>query len=89
MVIRVTSLQAFMELKADGKDITDQEKVYLMISKFPNKTDGEIAMMLGFEDKNKVRPRRNELVEEGYVESNGKAHCGITGKLCYRWRVLK
>ena len=88
MNIRTTSLKSYSELKKQGKDITDQERVYMVIKLLPNITDSEIAFMLGYSDKNKVRPRRNELLKEGYIESNGKKICPMTKKLCYRWRII-
>lgn len=89
MNIRTTSIKSYSELKKSGKQVTDQERVYLVIKLMPDRTDSEIAYLLGYDDKNKVRPRRNELVKEGYVESNGKKYCDITRKLCYVWRIVK
>lgn len=88
-MIRTTSIESYKELKAQGQDINDQEKVYLALKIAPDSTDSEICMILGFEDKNKVRPRRKELLDQGYIESTHKRECSITKRLCHVWRIIK
>jgi hypothetical protein len=89
MSVRTTSIEAYKKLKAEGKNVTDQEKVYLALKLIPNSTDSELAFMLEYEDPNKVRPRRKELLDLGLIESNGKRQCKMTGRKCLVWRLLK
>jgi len=89
MSVRCTSIESYKQIKESGQDITDREKVYLVLKLIPNSTDSEIAFILEFDDPNKVRPRRKELLDEGIIESNGKRLCKITKRLCYVWRILR
>jgi hypothetical protein len=89
MKIRATSIESYSKLKDKGVDVTDQERVYVVIKLMPDSTDSEIAFMLGHQDPNKVRPRRFELMREGYVESTIKKRCNITGRNALAWRVVK
>jgi hypothetical protein len=50
-------------------------------------TDREISSEFGFQDPNKVRPRRNELVKDGILEEDCKRLCGIGHKLSIAWRL--
>lgn len=50
-------------------------------------TDRELALVMEATDPNKVRPRRNELVKIGLVESDGRRKCQITGRTSLVWRV--
>jgi hypothetical protein len=57
---------------------------------FPDKvggTDSEITRFLGGFDPNIVRPRRNELVKQGFLVCKGKRSCDITGRICLVWGV--
>lgn len=38
-------------------------------------------------DVNSIRPRLNELVEQGLVESAGKRRCTVSGQTVHTWRV--
>lgn len=48
-------------------------------------TDSELAKRLGFDDPNKVRPRRFELVVMKLVKDIRKRPCCITGKKVIEW----
>ena len=50
-------------------------------------TDQEIKKHLGKVEPNYVRPRRNELVEQGLVECFIKRPCLVTGKKVYTWKI--
>ena len=50
-------------------------------------TDREIAFRLGYEDPNKVRPRRNELMKNNIVEEDSKRICLVGHKLSIAWRL--
>lgn len=55
-------------------------------SKHPEWTDFMIAKMaLGFDDPNKVRPRRKDLEDDGLVACRGKRICEVTKETanCY------
>ena len=82
--VRDTSLTAFYEIKDLGKK---EQEVYRMYKRFPKSTDREIAVKLGYADPNKVRPRRNSLVEQGLMVECGKRECTISGKTVLTWCV--
>lgn len=43
-------------------------------------TDREIMVALGYTDMNSVRPRINQLIEEGVISKTGDKDCPVTGK---------
>ena len=89
MTVRTTSIEAYKRLKEEGKDITNEEKVYLAIKIQPNMTDSEIAMVLGFDDRNQVRPRRKSLLDQGLIHSTGTRSCLMTGRECLTWAIVE
>lgn len=67
-----------------------KSKIVQMLTAKINMTDREMAKELGFEDPNKVRPRRHELVKQGIIvdeEHCEKRLCRITGKLSIAWSL--
>ena len=55
-------------------------------------SDYEIASHMGFDDPNKVRPRRYELVYgffKPFLEEKGKRVCHMTGKRVFVWGLTK
>ena len=76
-------------------DIDSLNKKYINIVKAYNMcgdlTDGELAVKLGFgKDKNKVRPRRYELVNKLFlVEKKDKRVCPTSNKNCDTWGLIK
>lgn len=76
-------------------------QIIMLLQNNKNLTDREMAAMLGYNDPNKVRPRRNELsnaefhkrtkqkIREVILEEDTKRICNITGKLSIAWRISK
>jgi len=52
------------------------------------KTDYELSLQLGFDNPNKIRPRRRELVKDGLVEEAGKRICSISKKKAITWKTI-
>ena len=89
MAIRQTSLKSYYELRDTSRLSEMQSKVYNLIKKFPGLTDREIAKELGYSDPNNIRPRRNELVKDGFVEELPKRKCSIPPyRMAYTWGAL-
>ena len=65
-----------------------QHDVWTCLVKNPLSTDREITSLLGYDDPNKVRPRRKELVNMGLVVEEPKRACTITGRSCYTWKAV-
>lgn len=88
--MRATSLDAYTWLRPSLK--TRQGEVYeFMLSwhragGFPL-IDLEMTRKMGFLDPNRVRPRRYELVEAGYVVEAGKRRCTISGRTVFTWQL--
>lgn len=79
--------EAYNILVSNNKLGEMQGLVFSVIHKNPDSTDNDIARLLGYDDKNKVRPRRNELAEMGLIIASGtkvdsKSNMGNT-----TWRV--
>lgn len=87
MVVSDTSIKTYHEIKDEGLIGERQVKVGDYIFGHPDLTDTEIAHGMGYNDINKTRPRRRELVECGVVTENGKRQCTHTGRTAYVWRV--
>jgi hypothetical protein len=85
--VQDTSIVSYITLMAEGKIGADQELVLRFMADHQLLTDREIARDMGFDDPNKIRPRRNELVRIGVVVANGKRKCTVSGKLAYVWLV--
>lgn len=84
-MIQNTSLDAYFE-NLPHFGIMEQ-KVFDVIMKLGCPTDLEIARYLGFKDPNKVRPRRNGLVEKGVVTNCETRICSVSGRLSKSWRI--
>lgn len=64
-----------------------QKKVFDAILRLYMATDREIAEYLGYDDPNKVRPRRNELLRSRLIVDVGVRKCKVSGKTATIWRV--
>jgi len=75
-----------------------KRQIIELLQQHNNLTDREMAAMLGFNDPNKVRPRRNELsnmekTKQGAFVRNAvlieaeKRMCNISGKLSIAWKI--
>lgn len=85
--MRQTSLDSYFYMLWDGTLGERQAMVLTFISNFPKCTDQEIAKGLGFKDPNAVRPRRKELLDQGYIIECGTKICNITGRRSTIWKV--
>jgi len=86
-MIQETSRESYLEIKNHLGD--KQEEILNAIKYLGKATDTEIAKFLGYEDINKCRPRRYELVEKGIVGNHGVRLCSITGKNAIVWGIGK
>lgn len=84
-----TSLKSYIELIDSGLLSEAQERVFNALSSMGEATDREITDKLGESDPNRIRPRRFELVELGFVGEAQKRKCAITGKTAIVWKVLE
>jgi len=78
-------MKAFSEIQSRLSH--DQGIIYEALGRLVVATDSEIAAHLGYDDPNKVRPRRFELVEQGLVEEHDRHICRVTGKLAIAWCI--
>lgn len=83
-----TSIINYIELKESGKLGRRQELVYSALNQLGQATDMELAKFMGFDDPNRSKPRRNELVKLGLVTELGKRSCKITGKTAIVWKAV-
>jgi helix-turn-helix protein len=84
--VRDTSLLAYQEIKYALGEM--EQTVLVAFNAYPDSTDGEIAVKLGYgANRNRVSPRRNRLVELGYLTESGKRRCQASGKVCYTWHI--
>ena len=94
MGIRDTSLDAYLQIISDPCSLNDRyQDILIAINDLgiPS-SDYEIASHMGFDDPNKVRPRRYELVNDFYkpfLEEKGKRICRKTGKTVFVWGLTK
>ena len=92
--VRDTSLDAYMEIISDPCSLNERyQDILIAVNEigFPS-SDYEIASHLSYEDPNKVRPRRYELVYSFYkpfLEEKGKRVCHKTGKRVFVWGLTK
>ena len=90
--MQITSLYQYFpayseqEFNQKFRQETKQEIIKLLQTN-PNMTDREISNILNYQDPNKVRPRRNELVKMGIVEEDTKRVCLVGNKLSIAWRL--
>lgn len=92
--VRDTSLDAYMEIISDPSSLNEryQDILVAVSSLGVPSSDREIADHLGFDDPNKVRPRRFELVNDFYkpfLEEKGKRIYTPTGKHVFVWGLTK
>ena len=92
--VRDSSLDAYMEIISDPSNLNERyQDILVAVNEIgvPS-SDYEIADHLCFDDPNKVRPRRYELVYNFYkpfLEEKGKRVCHKTGKRVYVWGLTK
>ena len=58
-----------------------------LLQKQPNMTDRELANALGYDDPNKVRPRRNELTKKEIVIEDTRRICVIGQQQSIAWKL--
>jgi len=86
-MVRDTSLICYRELVELGKVNDRCQEVYNYIIKNPSETDTEISKGLGYDDPNKVRPRRKDLYNMGLVVECEVRKCSFTNRLCHTWEA--
>ena len=92
--VRDTSLDAYIGIISDPSSLNDRyQDILIAISEIgmPS-SDYEIASHMGFDDPNKVRPRRYELVYgffKPFLEEKGKRVCKRTGKTVFTWGLTR
>ena len=75
-----------------------KRQIIELLQKHQRLTDREMTSLLGFNDPNKVRPRRNELsnmektkhgvfVRDAVLIEAEKRNCNVTGKLSIAWKI--
>ena len=75
-----------------------QGDIILLLQEYKNLTDREMAGFLGYEDPNKIRPRRNELAKEKHTKQGVKIRdailvedckriCMVSRKLSIAWKL--
>ena len=92
--VRDTSLDAYISIISDPSSLNDryQDILIAVNSLGVPSSDYEIADSLGFDDPNKVRPRRYELAYDFYkpfLEEKGKRVCKRTGKTVFVWGLTR
>jgi len=80
-----TSLDTYFALREEGKLGTMQQMVYDAFTRFGDHTDLELTHLLGWQDPNWVRPRRNELVKLGLIKEKERRTCMISGRKAIVW----
>lgn len=91
-MIQETSLEAYEQIK---DKIGERHQLILNALKILNDkgedaTDYELAVYLGQQDPNYVRPRRYELVNKfKLVGFSQKRICSVTGKMALAWKILR
>ena len=48
-------------------------------------TDREVTQYVGLSDPNYFRPRRHELMRDGFIVKCGKRKCKVSGKTALTW----
>jgi len=92
--VRDTSLEAYISIISDPSVLNERYQDILIAVDTMGMpcSDYEIAGHLGFDDPNKVRPRRYELVYGFYkpfLEEKGKRVCKKTGKTVFVWGLTR
>lgn len=79
--MKKTSLDAYAELSASGKKLTQQERVLQVLSECAPLTRNELSERTGLR-LSSVCGRVNELVAKGLAGSIGARRCTVTDKTC-------
>lgn len=92
--VRDTSLDAYISIINNPSSLNDcyQDILIVVSSLGVPSSDYEIAEYLGFDDPNKVRPRRFELVNNYYkpfLEEKGKEPRGKNGTSVFVWGLTR
>lgn len=83
--VRDTSLMAFMEVREDREHLGQmQMKVFEVIKANPYVSDLEISEILGIQI-NSITPRRNELLEMGFIMDCGTKK-NKNNRLVHYWK---
>lgn len=82
-----TRRQSFENIKP--KRVTKHQEILDLLSDGRVMGDFEMAIALGYTDRNATAPRRNELEKMGKIEQVGKKICPITGKLVTAFRLVQ
>lgn len=85
-MIRETSRQSYQEEKRRGLNEAYEEILGALLAGGPM-SDREIQDFLKKDEANQIRPRRNELMKMGRIESIEKRSCRITGKKVLIWSI--
>jgi len=88
--MRKTSLDTFSRLKLEGlgpKQLEVYNAILELNTSGVSPTDQEITKHLGYDDPNKVRSRRYELMNDNLIIEAGKRVCSITGEKVLTWKV--
>ena len=84
-MVRETSIMSYRAMIESGVFETITAGVYEAIKANPGCTDLEISRIMGYDDPNKVRPKRKRLVDDSWVELYDKRPCSITGQMAMTW----
>ena len=88
MSLKQTSLVAYKQIRNEGLLGKRQKIVYDGFKRYLKATDWEVTNLLCWDDPNKVRPRRNELVRYGLLRDSGiKRKCNVTNRMAIVWEV--
>jgi len=90
--VRETSIDAYCEIISDPDNLQSryQDIIITLFNSETALTDNEITRCLGFDDPNRVRPRRFELVNDYYkpfIQECGKRVCSISGRRVFAWEL--
>gem|GEM_PF-3465606 len=86
--MRDTSLLSYLDIVNAPNFISEAQKnIFRAIHDLVEGTDQEIKVHLGFNDPNKVRPRRKELLDLGLIVDCGTRLCGVTGRTVHSWAI--
>ena len=82
-ISKQSKLRSWMEQNEDNN--ATRRNMILSELKKKEATDRELTKRLGYEDPNKVRPRRKELVDMGFIKEVAKRPCEVTKKTVTVW----
>ena len=86
-MIRQTSIDAYESIP----DLGRRERIVLQaIETYSDRTDSELAYLMGFGDnRNKISPRRNELMKQNLITDSGSRVCTRSNRLALTWHITK